>query len=102
MRRPARALALVPPPSPAAQASAEERRFEYERRRTLMTMDEAAVYLRYDGSAHSVYTFLRKHGVHLLKRGNRVLVRVGEVDRLLETGASDLVDRALEKVRGTR
>jgi hypothetical protein len=85
----------------AAALDAESRRLwivaENERRQTLLSMEEAAVYLRYDGpnAANSVYVFLRTHKVTLEKRGNRVLVRVGALDDLLKTGQSGFVERAL-------
>lgn len=71
-----------------------------------LTMDEAAEHARYTGknAANSCYRWLRKHGVHLLRRGNYRLVRRADIDRLLEDGASDLVTRArdVQRRRGQR
>lgn len=73
---------------------------EADRRARFLTMPEAADYLCYRGQkggqdpANSAYAFLRTHGVHLQRRGTVVLVRVGDIDHLLETGESDLVARA--------
>ena len=89
----------VPPREPVDAAA------EAARGAQLLTMEEAAAYLRYTGSkdpANSAYAFLRARDVRLLGRGNRRLVRVGDIDRVLETGSSDLVDRALALVPSAR
>lgn len=56
--------------------------------RTLLTMQEAAEYLRFlnlRGADHC-REFLHKHGVKLLLRGRDYLVRVSALDDFLETG----------------
>lgn len=84
----------------AAEPPVSQSEAELQRRARLLTMEEAAVYLRYADApadaqaANSAYCWLRKHKVHFCKRGTRVLVRVSAIDDLLETGATDFVARA--------
>lgn len=106
-RRAWRSTSVVPAAPPADQVLT---RADAERRAQLMTMLELAQYLRYTGwdapdektrkqAANSAYCFVRLHGIRRLKRGKSILVRTGDVDRYLETGASDLRERALRSVR---
>jgi hypothetical protein len=90
-------------PTPAADVSDAE----VQRRAKLLTMEKAAEYLCYAEpgqvtakTANAAYCFLRRRGVRLIQRGNRVLVRVGTLDDELEQDASDLVDRARRRTRG--
>lgn len=84
-----RIAALRPAPAAVARdplADPESKRLEIERRRQLLTMPKAAEKLGYEGrrARHAAYCFLRRHGL-LIKRGNAVLVYVGDVEDLLDT-----------------
>ena len=79
---------------------------EAARRAELLTMPELARYIKYlkpedagdpkkvKVAANSAYTFVRRHRIRIHKRGTVALVRVGDVDRFLETGQSDFAERA--------
>src|SRR5215510_9975298 len=104
-------VSLVPPARSTVAPVAEVDREEIVWRNTLLTMVEAAAYLRYTGegaanpakaAADSVYCFLKRHRVRVMKRGNYLLVRRGDIDRVLEHGQSDFVDRARAAMRTPR
>jgi hypothetical protein len=98
LARPRTAWRSVAAPVPVVDDAAS--RLEAERRAQLMTMPELARYLRYlreeitdpatiRRGANAAYNFVRKHGIRIMKRGTSTLVRVGDVDRYLETGSND-------------
>ena len=110
-----KALALAPPPAPRrawarpAPAVAPPPALapgELARRAELLTMPELAAYVKYlkpeDAgdpqkvrvAANSAYCFAKRHRIRIHKRGTVALVRVGDVDRYLETGSSDFAERA--------
>lgn len=84
--------------SPASNQSIEEARSALDNiraglhPRALLTMAEAAVYLRYLGprASEKALHYLQRSHVKLLRRGRIYLVRQSEIDQLLETGKGSL------------
>lgn len=81
-----------------AEADAE-RAFRW--RQELLTMREAATEFKHAGrrggtdGANSFYTWCRKHGIQLRRSGTLVLVRRGDVLRVLDgDGSAYIVERA--------
>ena len=77
---------------------------ERERRTRLLTMPEAADYLRYTGpaAAHSAYNFIKRHDLPIIKRGKTTLVRLGVLDDYLESQRRDIAGRAQALLTGRR